>query len=77
VKLNRVNLTILGKSDGFKEEQLELRHREFDLGNYKRIFSLSQEVDIDGIEAKINGGVLTVTIPKSEATQPRKISIQS
>jgi HSP20 family protein len=42
---------------------------------YWRTFILGDEVKRDGISAKYEGGILKVTIPKSERAQPKKIDI--
>lgn len=42
---------------------------------YSRTFVLGSEVDRDRISAKYEDGVLTLTIPKSDESQPRKIAI--
>ena len=51
--------------------------REYRTGKYYREFTLSQKIDQSGIEAKLNNGVLRLTIPKVEATTPRKITVKS
>jgi len=43
--------------------------------NYYREFNLGKGVDIDAAAANYEDGVLTVTLPKSEAVKPRTINI--
>lgn len=43
---------------------------------YSRTFVLGNEVDKEKISAKYDKGVLTLTIPKSEESQPKKIEIK-
>ena len=43
---------------------------------FKRSFELSDAVDIDNIKAKTVDGVLTLTLPKSESAQVKKISVE-
>lgn len=50
-------------------------HRERRFGTFERTFELGFEVDRDKIEATFRDGVLTVTLPKSEAAKPRKIEV--
>ena len=42
---------------------------------FKRMFALSDIVDTDRITAQIRDGVLTLTLPKSEAAQVKKIKV--
>jgi len=49
---------------------------EFEAGEYYRAFLVSQDVAADRITAELKNGVLTVTLPKSSAALPRKISVK-
>jgi HSP20 family protein len=43
---------------------------------FSRTFSLGNAVDASGIEAKFAEGVLTITLPKSEKSLPRRIEVK-
>jgi HSP20 family protein len=43
---------------------------------FERSFSIPATVDADGISARYEQGVLTVTLPKVEKAKPRQISVQ-
>ncbi len=43
----------------------------------ERVFNLGPKVDPEGIEAKLEHGVLTITLPKRAEQQPRKIAINA
>lgn len=43
---------------------------------WRRLFSLPPAVDSAGIEARAEHGVLTLTLPKSEAARPRRIEVR-
>jgi len=43
--------------------------------DYRRVFELDPAVDTGRIAARMEQGVLTVTLPKSEAVKPRKIVV--
>ena len=45
-------------------------------GGFERSVRLPEFVDADRIEATFNNGLLTITIPKAQAAQPRKITIR-
>lgn len=44
-------------------------------GQFQRVIRITDEIQIDGITARVENGLLTVTLPKSEASQPRKIVV--
>jgi len=46
-------------------------------GGFERSVRLPEFVDAERIEANFANGLLTVTIPKAQAAQPRKISIRA
>mgnify|MGYP006272298411 CR=1 FL=1 len=45
-------------------------------GSFRRTVSLPRTVDVNAIEASYENGVLTVTLPKTEASRPRRIDVQ-
>lgn len=45
-------------------------------GRFQRTFTLPTQVQADKASADFENGVLKVTLPKSEATKPRKIQVQ-
>ncbi len=49
--------------------------RERRTSSFQRRFVLPDTVDRDGIKANMRDGVLSVTIPKVEPKQPKKVSI--
>lgn len=56
---------------------LEVTHAEVSLPRFRRVFTLSKELDSNKIAAELVNGVLTLRIPKAEHAQPRRISISS
>src|SRR5271169_5892880 len=50
----------------------ELLFRERRLADYRRVFELDPAVDTAKVSAKMDQGVLTLTLPKSERVKPRK-----
>ncbi len=49
--------------------------RERRAADYRRVFDLDPAIDTAGITARMNQGVLYLTLPKSEAVKPRKIAV--
>ncbi len=68
-------LTLTGKSEWTEPAGHELRYREFSPTEFRRVFSLTSDLDAEQITATIKNGVLTVTLPKSEKAKPRKIAV--
>jgi len=53
----------------------ELIFRESHTADYRRVFELDPAIDTSRIVAKMNQGVLTLTLPKSEEVKPRRIAV--
>lgn len=52
-----------------------LVHRESRRENFRRAFELDPSVDAGKISAKIEQGIVTLTLPKAEQVKPRKITV--
>ncbi len=57
-------------------EDMAASHAEVQLARYRRVFTLSKELDADKVAAELSQGVLRVRIPKAEHAQPRRIQVQ-
>jgi HSP20 family protein len=57
-------------------DRLEPVYAEVRVPRYRRVFTLSRELDPSRIEANLKDGVLTLRIPKQEHAQPRRIQVQ-
>jgi HSP20 family molecular chaperone IbpA len=68
-------LTLFGRVQSDLPEEGRLAHQEYHVGDFLRSFILSDDVDHDRISAKINDGVLELTLPRAEKTKPRKIPV--
>jgi HSP20 family protein len=53
-----------------------LLHRESRPENFRRTFELDPSIDTGKISAKIEQGIVRLTLPKAEHVKPRKISVQ-
>lgn len=51
-------------------------HREFGGAQFRRAFTLGDGFDARGIEARLDQGVLVLTVPVSEETKPRRIKVR-
>ncbi|MBL8091908.1 MAG: Hsp20/alpha crystallin family protein, partial [Anaerolineales bacterium] len=48
---------------------------EIPQGEFRRTLRMPAEIDAEKVEAKIEDGVLTLTLPKAESAKPKKIKI--
>lgn len=69
-------LTIEGEVALAAPEGLQASHAEVQVPRYRRVFSLSKELDPEKITAELTHGVLKLRIPKAEHAQPRKVQIR-
>ncbi len=51
--------------------------REYGVGDFYRTFTVSEAIDASKITADYAGGVITLRLPKTEATKPRKIAVET
>jgi HSP20 family molecular chaperone IbpA len=75
LRVEAETLTIEGQLNLAMPEGMEASHAEVSLPRYRRVFTLSRELDTEKVSAEFKQGVLTLRIPKTEQAQPRKIAI--
>ena len=61
--------------DPAKYEGLEPVYTEYGVGHWSRAFALPDKVDRERIEARLEDGVLTLTLPKAAEARPRRIAL--
>src|SRR5689334_18088569 len=64
-----------GGLDFSKYEGMQPVYTEYNIGHYRRSFSLSNKIDQNRIGAEMKDGVVTITLPKAEEAKPRRISV--
>jgi HSP20 family protein len=57
-------------------EGFRARHRERQSYTFERTYRLPTAIDATRVEARLSNGLLTVTLPKAEASKPRAISVR-
>lgn len=83
VKREDVNIEVSGReltiSGEIEERQREgvIRRRTRRVGRFEFRVALPSEVNPEGVDAKLNDGVLTVRVPKAERAQRRRIEVKS
>lgn len=70
-------LTIDAQSSLKVPEALKTSHTEVALGRYRRVFTLSKELDTEKITAELTQGVLKLRIPKASHAQPRRVEVKA
>jgi HSP20 family molecular chaperone IbpA len=75
VDLRNDVLRVEGQIDFSKYKGMEPVYTEYNIGHYVRTFSLPSKIDREKIAAQLADGVLTLTLPKVQEAQPRRISI--
>jgi len=69
-------LTIEGEVSFATPDGMEASYAEVTLPRYRRVFTLSKELDPGKVSAELKHGVLVLRIPKAEHAQPRRIDIK-
>lgn len=77
VTLENSVLTISGTATLPALDKHRLSYAEFGTGEYKRSFTLSDEIDRDGIKATIRNGVLKLELPKAKEAKARTIKVEA
>jgi HSP20 family molecular chaperone IbpA len=68
-------LSIAGAVSLKEYENLAPVYTEYNIGNYLRRFTVSEDIDVDNIKARMTDGVLEIELPKSARAKPRRINI--
>jgi HSP20 family protein len=57
------------------EMKADVVYRESRPLDYRRVFDLDPSIDTSKITAKLENGILTVHLPKTEEVKPRKVAV--
>jgi HSP20 family protein len=76
ITLERRVLTIRGRSATSEHAGHRRVYNEYADGDYERVFTLSENIDRDRIEATLKDGVLNLVLPKAESARARKIELK-
>ena len=77
VRLEKGTLSLDARLAVLPETSWSPLHAEYRFGSYHREFRISEDIDSDRVSASMRNGVLELTLPKSEARQPRSIPVQA
>jgi len=77
INLEKQSLIVKAQKAGTVPEGFELRrHERAGEVQFSRTFNLGNAVDGDAISAKLDAGVLQITLPKSDVSLPRRIEVK-
>jgi HSP20 family protein len=79
IQLERGVLTLSGERTTelpAREDKAAVHINERFAGRFRRVISLPDDIDAEGVSAEYRDGVLRVTLKRREAAQPRRIAIQ-
>lgn len=78
ITLNGDELTVAGhRETESKAEGTTWRRRERVSGHFTRSVRLPFEIDADKVDASMTNGVLTISLPKSDAVRTKKINVRA
>jgi HSP20 family molecular chaperone IbpA len=75
VTLDKNVLTIRGKVEAPAFEGYTPVRNEYGVGDFERVFTVSDDVNREGIEATVKDGVLQLKLPKTAQSARRKINV--
>ncbi|EQD65348.1 Heat shock protein Hsp20 domain protein [mine drainage metagenome] len=80
VRIQNNLLTIQGKRETLTEKDLKeatvYRQERFS-GEFVKTLSLPDSVNSESIEARVKNGIVTITLPKKAALQPKRIEVRA
>jgi HSP20 family molecular chaperone IbpA len=77
IQLEKRVLTIRGRGRQVRPDGYRAIYAEYGEGDYERVFSLSGEIDEEGIKAAVRHGVLMLELPKVEPARPKRIAVNA
>ncbi|MBM4315660.1 MAG: Hsp20/alpha crystallin family protein [Deltaproteobacteria bacterium] len=77
VTIEKNILTISAAVTPAEAEGRSMFYAEYDIGDYERAFTISDEVDRDRIDAVVRNGVLKLTLHKVPQAEARKITVRT
>ncbi len=70
-------LSIKGERKPSELKEASWHRQERGYGSFSRMIQLPSDVNAEKVSAEFKFGVLTITLPKSEKTKPRRITVKS
>jgi HSP20 family protein len=77
IEFNDGVLTLKGnREQSSHSDKNDYRIHEFNKQNFARSFKLNDQIDSENVVARMDQGILKVTLPKKEKAKPKKIEIK-
>ena len=76
VRIDNEALFIEGEMGLETPRGMEATHIEVSLPRYRRVFTLSKDLDPERMQAELRNGVLKIHIQKAEHAKPRRVEIR-
>lgn len=77
IRIEENVITISGEKRQTQQVEKDgLRHVERRFGRFERSMTVPANVDAERAQARYDNGILTVTLPKTEKSKPRRVSIE-
>ena len=69
-------LTISGERQSLpREEKSSYHRREIKTGKFSRAVALPTKINLEGVSATLQDGILAISLPKAEEVKPKKIAV--
>lgn len=75
ISLEKNQLTVRGTVEIPEHQEYDSIYAEYGLGDFERVFTVSDDLARDAIEASVKDGVLRVRLPKTTTSARRKINV--
>lgn len=73
---NELVISLEKKEERKDDKKKNYLRREFSYASYHQTFIIPEEVEVTGVKAAMNDGVLTITLPKKEEVTKTPVSRQ-
>lgn len=77
IEVDGETLILEGQMDMRMPEGMEATHAEVSVPRYRRVFTLSKELDTGKLKAELKNGVLRLHIQKADHARPRRIQVEA
>jgi HSP20 family molecular chaperone IbpA len=77
ITLEKNVLTINGQVEPEQSENYRLAYAEYEVGDYRRTFTLSNRIDQENIKATVKNGVLRLWLGKVGPAKAKKITVDA